>query len=57
VELFLSQRIKFTDIACIVEQVLEQHQVIAHPSLNEIMEADGWARQKVSQLATGDNLC
>ena len=57
VELFLSRRIKFTDFAHLVERTLEQHQVITHPTLNEIMEADGWARQKVSQLATGDNLC
>ena len=57
VELFLSRRIKFTDIAHLVERALEQHQVIAHPSLDEIIEADGWAREKVSQLATGDNLC
>ena len=55
VELFLSQRIKFVDIASLIEQALEQHQVIAHPTLEEIMMADAWARQKVLQLTTGDN--
>jgi 1-deoxy-D-xylulose-5-phosphate reductoisomerase len=55
VELFLSQRIKFTDIANLVEQALTQHQAIAHPALEEIMAADAWAREKVLQLA-GDNL-
>ena len=54
VELFLSQRIKFTDIANLVEQALAQHQAIAHPTLEEIMVADAWAREKVLQLA-GDN--
>ena len=54
VELFLSQRIKFTDIANLVEQALIQHQAIAHPALEEIMAADAWAREKVLQLA-GDN--
>ena len=57
VELFLSQRIKFTDIARLVEQALEQHQPLAHPTLEEIMAADNWAREKVYQLITGDNPC
>ncbi len=56
VELFLSQRIGFIDIARFVEQALEEHQVIARPALDEIMAADAWAREKVTQLATGDNL-
>jgi len=55
VELFLSQRIKFTDIANLVEQALAQHQAIAQPTLEEIMTADAWAREKV--LHTGDNPC
>jgi len=57
VELFLSQRIKFTDIANLVEQALEQHQAIAHPTLEEIIAADAWTREKVLQLTSGDNLC
>ena len=55
VELFLSQRIKFTDIARLVEQILEEHEAIAHPSLEEIIAADAWAREKVMQLTSGDN--
>ncbi len=56
VELFLSQRIRFTDIAKLVEQALEEHQAVAQPTLEEIIAADAWARQKVLKLATGDNL-
>jgi len=55
VELFLSQRIKFIEIANLVELTLEQHQAIANPSLEEILAADAWARQKVLELVTGDN--
>jgi len=55
VELFLSQRIRFADIAHLIEQTLEQHQAIAHPSLEEIMAADAWARGMVSKLASGDS--
>ncbi len=57
VDLFLSGRIKFVDIAKLVEQVLEQHQVTGHPTLEEIMTADAWAREKVLQLIAGANLC
>jgi len=57
VELFLSGCIKFTDIAKLVEQVLEGHQAIAHPTLEEIMTADAWARDKARQLVIGDNRC
>ena len=56
VELFLSGRIKFTDIAVLIRQVLERHQAIASPGLEEILAADAWAREKVLQLITGDSL-
>ncbi len=56
VELFLSQRIKFIDIPNLVEQALEQHQAIAHPTLEEIIAADAWAREKILQLVSGDSL-
>jgi 1-deoxy-D-xylulose-5-phosphate reductoisomerase len=45
VDLFLSQRIGFADIPRIVRQVLEKHHNIAHPSMEEIMAADNWARK------------
>ena len=56
VKLFLSQRSKFVDISNLIKQTLEQHQAIAHPTLEEIMAADAWASQKVMQLISGDNL-
>jgi len=55
VELFLSGRIKFIDIPGLIEQTLEEHQAITHPSLEEILATDAWARGKIEQLATGDN--
>ncbi len=45
VELFLSHKISFTDIATIVEKTLGQHQNISQPSLKEILAADDWARE------------
>ena len=45
VELFLSHKISFTDIATIVQKTLGQHQNISQPSLEEILAADDWARE------------
>jgi len=57
VDLFLSRRIKFTDIACLVEQVLGEHQAVACPTLDEIIAADTWAREMASRFVSGDSLC
>ena len=45
VELFLSRRIRFVDIAALVEEVLESHQSTGDPSMEDIMRADVWARK------------
>ncbi len=44
VELFLAGRIRFTDIAPVVAGALEEHRAVAHPSLDDILAADAWAR-------------
>ena len=51
VELFLSHRIGFTDIAKIVKKTLGQHQNTPQPSLEEILVADAWARECATKLA------
>jgi len=53
VELFLSHRISFTDIAKIVQKTLEQHQNITEPSLEEILAADDWAREYAAHFSLG----
>jgi 1-deoxy-D-xylulose-5-phosphate reductoisomerase len=55
VELFLFERIKFTDIPYLVSQALERHTNVAHPEIEDIITADKWARNTVLKLATGDN--
>lgn len=42
---FLQHTIGFTDIPRLVEQVMLRHQVIESPALQEILEADAWARE------------
>jgi len=50
VEAFLQERITFPDIWRKVEQVMDKHQVTAHPSLEVIIEADRWARRQATEL-------
>jgi 1-deoxy-D-xylulose-5-phosphate reductoisomerase len=45
VDLFLSHRIGLADIARLVGDTLEHHQGMARPSLDDVLEADAWARQ------------
>ncbi len=44
VEMFLAHQIGFLDIARLVEDTLEHHRGVVNPSLDEILEADTWAR-------------
>lgn len=53
VELFLAGRIRFTDIAGVIERTLEQHRVIAQPTLEEIEAADAWGRETLLKTISG----
>jgi 1-deoxy-D-xylulose-5-phosphate reductoisomerase len=50
VESFLYGQIKFTDIPYYIEKVLEEHNPVAQPCLEEIVEANRWARQLCRQM-------
>ncbi len=52
VELFLSHRIGFTDIARVVQETLAQHRSTSRPSLEQILAADKWARECAIRLQT-----
>ena len=45
VEAFLNERIPFPRIWETVEHVMQKHDVIQHPGLEQLIEADAWARQ------------
>ena len=51
VEEFLAGRIKFVNIVEIIENCLNRHNVKATVSLEEVLEADAWARREVTELA------
>lgn len=50
VELFLAGKISFLGIASLIEAVLERHQSVAQPSVEETIEACAWARRMAREL-------
>jgi 1-deoxy-D-xylulose-5-phosphate reductoisomerase len=51
VEEFLAGRIKFVNIIEIIENCLNRHNVKTTVSLEEVLDADAWARREVAELA------
>lgn len=50
VDAFLTQKCSFLTIEEIVVQCLNKHTLIIEPSLDEILEIDGWARRKAKEV-------
>ena len=51
VEAFCQRKISFPGITSMVSRVMEAHRVKEHPSLDEIIAADTWAREEAHRGA------
>jgi 1-deoxy-D-xylulose-5-phosphate reductoisomerase len=51
VGLFLEKKITFGEIPTYIERVLDKHNAVSKPDLEDILEADRWARLEARQLA------
>ena len=47
---FLKDRITFLEIPALLTEVLSRHKVKQHPSLEEIVDADRWAREETEAI-------
>jgi 1-deoxy-D-xylulose-5-phosphate reductoisomerase len=47
---FISGRIRFPQISETVARVMASHTIIAKPKLEQILEADAWARAEASTI-------
>jgi 1-deoxy-D-xylulose-5-phosphate reductoisomerase len=45
VEAFVNRRINFPQITETVRRTMDAHRVVEHPTLEQILDADGWARK------------
>lgn len=50
VEAFCNEKISFTEITETVAETMRAHTVVAHPSLEEILVADTWARSTAGRI-------
>jgi 1-deoxy-D-xylulose-5-phosphate reductoisomerase len=50
VEAFLNKAINFVDLSLIIDKVLNSHNSVKDPSLDDILLADKWARVKTNRL-------
>jgi 1-deoxy-D-xylulose-5-phosphate reductoisomerase len=46
VEAFVNHKINFLQITEAVQHTMDAHKAVAHPTLEQILEADAWARQE-----------
>ncbi|GBD12788.1 1-deoxy-D-xylulose 5-phosphate reductoisomerase [bacterium HR24] len=49
VQHFLAGHIRFLDIAPLLEEVLAEHRGVSLPTLDEVLEADAWARARADE--------
>jgi 1-deoxy-D-xylulose-5-phosphate reductoisomerase len=49
VEAFVNQKINFPQITEIVRRTMDAHKVVLHPALEQILEADAWARREAAR--------
>lgn len=56
VGLFMQDRIGFLDIIRLVERAMEAHELVECPTLDDILEADRWARETVLSQAEVANV-
>lgn len=50
VEAFVNRRINFPQITETVRRTMDAHQTVPHPTLDQILEADAWARREAASL-------
>jgi 1-deoxy-D-xylulose-5-phosphate reductoisomerase len=48
VDAFVNRRINFPQISECVRNTMDKHKVVSHPTLDQILEADAWARHEAA---------
>ncbi len=49
-EMFRAEKIGFLDIEKTVERVMDRHKLTSYPSLDQVLEADAWARETAREV-------
>jgi 1-deoxy-D-xylulose-5-phosphate reductoisomerase len=57
VSAFLEGSVKFTDIPLLLQRVMEEHEVKSVHTIEDILRADHWARERAKTILEGGKLC
>jgi 1-deoxy-D-xylulose-5-phosphate reductoisomerase len=57
VNTFMDGTIRFTEIPLLIQQVMESHEVKPVHTVEDILKADQWAREKTRALLGGRKTC
>jgi len=57
VNAFLEGSIKFTEVPLLLQRVMEEHEVRLARTIEDILKADHWAREKAKAILEGRKLC
>ncbi|OGP91642.1 MAG: 1-deoxy-D-xylulose-5-phosphate reductoisomerase [Deltaproteobacteria bacterium RBG_16_48_10] len=57
VKAFLEGAIQFTDIPLLIQRVMESHDVKSVHTIEDILKADHWARERAKAILEGGKLC
>jgi 1-deoxy-D-xylulose-5-phosphate reductoisomerase len=57
VEAFIEESLKFTAIPLLIKQVMEEYEVKSAHTIEDILMADHWAREKARVILEGEKLC
>ena len=49
VDAFVNRKINFPQITETVRRTMDAHTTVAHPTLDQILEADAWARREAAK--------
>jgi 1-deoxy-D-xylulose-5-phosphate reductoisomerase len=49
VEAFVNRKINFPQITEMVRRTMDAHKTVSHPTLEQILEADAWARREAAR--------
>jgi 1-deoxy-D-xylulose-5-phosphate reductoisomerase len=57
VHAFLQNAIRFTDIPILIQRVMEAHDVREVHTIEDILKADHWARERAKAIAERGKVC
>jgi 1-deoxy-D-xylulose-5-phosphate reductoisomerase len=57
VNAFLEGSLKFTELPLLIQRVMEEHEVKSVHTIEDILRADHWARERSKAFLEGRKLC